>query len=161
MTIRDQAFDTLASLNPSPIFLEAYRSRRLPEDLDLYFGCPEEFFLAPDTLAAYTEGRLIPILDDGNFGIVTFYDPASGALVQKHVESPREIRATFANWRQYLAALMVDVAEAIDDDDRLRRIADIVGFRDVDPLLAFLDACRDETPEEFDSRKARFLGIDP
>jgi hypothetical protein len=40
---------------------------RLPENLDVYFGAPEEFFLAPDTLPPYTRGRLVPVLDDGNF----------------------------------------------------------------------------------------------
>jgi hypothetical protein len=157
MTTRDQARETLASLNPAPIFLEAYRSPRLPDDLDIYFGCPEEFFLAPETQAAYTERRLIPILDDGNFGVVTFYDPIGGAFVQKYVESPDETRATFANWQQYLAGLMIDIAESIEDDDRLRRAAELVGSRHFDELMGFLAGHRGESSEEHGGRKARFI----
>ncbi len=162
MTIRDQARHSLELLNASPVFLQAYEGRRLPEDLDIYFGCPEEFFLAPETLPAYTEGRLIPILDDGNFGLITFYDPTSGCLVQKAIESPHEVRARFANWQQYLADLMIRIAESIDDDDRLRRMAHLIDFRQFDELLAFFDACRDHPPaEEYDRRKARFLDAIP
>jgi hypothetical protein len=158
MAIRDQARHSLGLLNPSPVFLRAYEDQRLPEDLDIYVGCPEEFFLAPDTLPAYTEGRLIPLLDDGNFGLVTFYDPASGGLVQKDVESPHEVRARFANWQQYLADLLIRIAESIDDDVRLRRVARLIGFHHYDELLAFFDSCRDRPPaEEYNRRKASFL----
>lgn len=69
---RDEAYEALASLNPAPIFLESYRVRSLPENLDIYFGPPEEFFIASDTQDRYTGGRLVPILDDGNFRLVTF-----------------------------------------------------------------------------------------
>lgn len=162
MTIRDEARHALGLLNPSPVFLQIYEGRRLPESLDIYFGCPEEFFLAPDTLPAYTEGRLIPILDDGNFDLITFYDPTSGGLVQKDIESPHEVRARFASWQQYLADLMIRIAESIDDDERLRRVARLIDFQHFDELLAFLDACRDHPPaEEYYRRKARFLDAIP
>src|SRR5262245_11649442 len=100
---RDQAYAALASLKPAPIFLESYRSRPLPENLDIYFGPPEEFFIAPETQDPCTGGRLVPILDDGNFGLVTFLDPDTKALVQIDVESPGEVRASFRHWQQYLA----------------------------------------------------------
>jgi hypothetical protein len=162
MTIRDQARHSLALLNPSPVFLQAYEGHRLPENLDIYFSCPEEFFLAPETLPAYTEGHLIPILDDGNFGLITFYDPRGGGLVQKDIESPNEVRARFANWQQYLADLMIRIAESIDEDDRLRRVARLIDFHHLDELLAFFDACRDQPPvEEYNRRKARFLDAIP
>ena len=48
---REQAYDALASLDPASVFLEWYRVKRLHEDLDLYLGPPEEFFIAPDTQA--------------------------------------------------------------------------------------------------------------
>ena len=162
MTIRDEARRALFLLNAFPVFLEAYEGRRLPESLEIYFGCPEEFFLAPDTLLAYTEGRLIPILDDGNFGLITFYDPTSGGLVQKDIESPHEVSARFANWQQYLADIMIRAAESGDDDDRLRSVARLIGFHHFDELLAFFDACRDDPPtEEYYRRKARFFDAIP
>src|SRR5262249_54620162 len=109
MATREQAQAALAALNPAPVFLGAYRGERLPMDLDIFVGVPEEFFLAPDTETTYTGGRLIPILDDGNFGIITFYDPDARTLVQKDVESPREILARFGDWQQYLADLMIRI----------------------------------------------------
>lgn len=136
---RDQAYDALSSLNPAPVFLESYRVRKLPENLDIYFGPPEEFFIAPDTQEIYTRGQLIPILDDGNFGLVLFLDPATGALIQIDVESPDEARATYRHWQQYLADLMVRVGESVDDDDRARRIAILIGFSHTKELFEYFD----------------------
>jgi hypothetical protein len=64
---REQAFAGLASLNPAPVFLDSYRNRHLVENVEIYFGPPEEFFIAPETQALYTRDRLVPILDDENF----------------------------------------------------------------------------------------------
>jgi|SRR5579883_2771888 len=156
MTIRDRAFAALASLHPAPVFLDAYRLQQLPENLDIYVGCPEEFFLAPESLAAYDEGRLVPLLDDGNFGKVTFLDTAGG-LVQKLIEQPNEPVARFTNWQQYLARLMIDVAESTDDDERVRRIADLVGFRHFDELIRFLDPPPQSPPQDYYDRRTRFI----
>lgn len=125
---REQAYAALASLNPAPVFLESYRVKPLPENLDIYFGPPEEFFIAPDTQELYTRNRLIPILDDGNFGQVTFLDPDTRELVQMYVESPEESRTVFRHWQDYLADLMARLGETVDDDDRFRRMAELVGF---------------------------------
>lgn len=132
---REQAYASLASLNPAPIFLESYRVSSLPENLDIYFGPPEEFFFAPDTQEVYTGKRLIPILDDGNFGLVTFLDPGTRELVQMDVESPAESRSVFWHWQQYLADLMIRVGESVDDDSQVRRMAELVGFSHTDELF--------------------------
>lgn len=110
----EQAYRTLAALQPAPIFLQSYESKRLSENLDIYFGPPEEFFIAPDTQQVYTRGRRVPILDDGNFGLVTSYDPVVHTLIQMDVESPQEDRTTFQHWQQYLADLMIHIAESIE-----------------------------------------------
>jgi hypothetical protein len=157
MATREQAQAALAALNPAPIFLDAYRSQRLPLNLDIYFGPPEEFFLAPDTGAAYTGGRLIPILDDGNFGIITFYDPDSGALVQKDIESPHDILATFENWQQYLADLMIRIVETIEDDEEVGVIADLIGFRHYTELMEFLEEQPEEPFDQYHERKREFI----
>ncbi|QDT71478.1 hypothetical protein [Lacipirellula limnantheis] len=132
---REQAYAALGSLNPSPVFLESYRVKPLPENLDIYFGPPEEFFIAPDTQELYTRNRLVPILDDGNFGLVTFLDPDTRELIQLDVESPDESRAVFHHWQQYLAALMIRVGESVDEDSRVRRMAELVGFSHTDKLF--------------------------
>jgi hypothetical protein len=124
---RDEAYRTLAALNPAAVFLEAYHTERLPEDLDLFFRPPEEFFLAPDSQARYTDGRWVPILDDGSFSLITFCDPTTLQLRQMWVEAPGEVRATFPTWEVFLDDLMSRVMELVEDDDRLRRIASLIG----------------------------------
>lgn len=133
---RDEAYAALASLNPAPVFLESYRSWRLPENLDLHFGPPEEFFLAPESQERYTRNRLVPILDDGNFSRITFLDPTTRELVQIHVEFPDESRRTFADWRGYLGDLMAGIAEFCDgDESHLRRMAHLLGIDRIEELL--------------------------
>ena len=118
------------------MFLDSYRVRHLPENLDIYFGPPEEFFITPDTQEIYTRNHLVPILDDGNFGLVTFLDPEARQLVQMDVESPDESRATFQHWQQFLADLMIRIGESEDEDEQVRRMADVVGFAHTDELFA-------------------------
>jgi hypothetical protein len=132
---REQAYAALASFNPAPVFLESYRVKSLPECLHIYFGPPEEFFIAPETQELYTRGHMVPILDDGNFGRVTFLDPRTRELVQMDVESPDEYRAVFRHWQQYLGDLMLHVGETVDEEDRVRRIAGLVGFAHIDKLF--------------------------
>lgn len=132
---REQAYAALASLNPAQVFLESYQVKSLPENLDIYFGPPEEFFIAPDTQQLYTRNRLIPILDDGNFGLVTFLDPDTRELLQMDVESPGDSQAVFRHWQQYLAGLMIHVGESMDDDNGVRYIAELVGFAHLEELF--------------------------
>ena len=135
---RDEAYTALASLNPASVFLDSYHVRRLPENLDIYFGPPEEFFLAPDTQELYTRNRLIPILDDGNFGLVTFLDPSTRELVQMDVEATADSRVVFRHWQHYLAELMIRVAESVDDDKRIWHMAELVGFSHTNELFEHL-----------------------
>lgn len=158
MADRNQALDTLKSLNPAPVFLEAYRKSRLPHNLDIYFRPPEEFFLAPESQDAYTEGRLIPILDDGNFDLVTFYDPNDGSLLLIDIESPGEVRRKFENWRQYLGWLMIRIGETVDDDSKVRAMATCIGFEFVDQLFGFFQRCeRNEPYEVYNRRERQFI----
>src|SRR5205823_1760609 len=87
----------------------------------------------------YTRGHLIPILDDGNFGVVTFLDPDTRALIQIHVESPDECATTFQHWQQYLAQVMIRIAEVAEDDERVRRIAALIQFSHTKQLFEYLD----------------------
>jgi len=135
---REQAYAALASLNPAQVFLDSYRIRRLPENLDIYFRPPEEFFLAGDSQEPYTRNsRFVPILDDGNFGVVTFLNPETRELVQIDVEAPGETRATFRHWQQYLADLMIQVGEVVEEDESVRRIGRLIGFDHTDALFAY------------------------
>jgi hypothetical protein len=157
MSTREQALATLASLSPAPVFLDSYRTKQLPESLHAFFGPPEEFFLAPDTIEPYAEGRLVPLLDDGNFGIVTFYDPSTGGFVQKDVEEPEKTRATFANWQQYLADLMFGVADSGADDAQMRRVSELIKFPRLREFTAFLDLHANDAYDDFERSKAEFI----
>lgn len=134
---RVQAYDALASLKPAQVFLDSYSVKPLPENLDIYFGPPEEFFIAPDTQELYTRNLLLPILDDGNFGLVTFLDPGTGNLVQLDVESPDDCRSTFQHWQQFLADLMIRIGESVDDDEKVCRMGRLIGFAHTDELYAY------------------------
>jgi len=157
MATRDEALAALLSLDPAPVFGESYRQKQLPENLDIHFGPPEEFFLASDTQSPYTDGGLIPILDDGNFGIVTFLEPKTRTIVQKDVESAFEEYPRFQNWQQYLGSLVINMAESIDDDERLERMADLVGFKYLEETLSLLDSLGNAPWEETQRAKAGFL----
>jgi hypothetical protein len=153
---REQAYAALESLNPAQVFLESYRVQPLPEKLDSYFGPPEEFFIAPDTQELYTRNRLVPMLDDGNFGLVTFLDPKTRELVQMNVESPEGTRATFRHWQQYLADLMVRVGESVDDDERVRRIAQLIGFSHTDELFGYFTRTKALSADAWREARRRF-----
>jgi hypothetical protein len=154
---RDQAYQALVSLKPASIFLDSYRIKRLPEDLDIFLGPPEEFFIAPDSQELYTEGRLIPLLDDGQFMRVLLLDPDTQNLIQVSIESPEEVRTIFTSWPQFLADLMIRLGESIDDDEKLRRIAACVQFPHFDALVTFLDEVAPLSYADYESAKKQFI----
>jgi hypothetical protein len=154
---REDAIRALEHLGAAPIFLQSYTAKRLPENLDIYFGPPEEFFLAADTQEPYTNGRMIPILDDGNFGLVTFFDPTSQTLIQIDIESPGTTRTTFQCWQQYLGSLMISIAGSVDDDVRVRRMAGLIGFHHLDELFAFFQRISQLPDARYQEERQRFL----
>lgn len=154
---REEAFEALASLQPAAVFLDSYRCESLPENLDIYLGPPEEFFIAADTQELYTGNRLVPILDDGNFGLVTFLDPDTGQLVQIDVETPDERRATFQHWQQFLADLMIRIGGSEDDDERVRRMAELVAFAHTDQLFEYFARSQELSGNAWQEARRKFL----
>jgi hypothetical protein len=153
---REQAYAALASLNPAPLFLDSYRVKRLPDNWDIYFGPPEEFFIAPDTQERYTRNRLVPILDDGNFNSVTFLDPDTRELIQLDVESPTEPGQVFRHWQQYLADLLIRVGDSVDDDSCLRRMAELAGFSHTDELFEHFARTQEMSGDEWWEARRQF-----
>jgi hypothetical protein len=153
---REQAYRTLASLKPAPVFLQSYEAKPLPDNLEIYFGPPEEFFIAPDTQEVYTQGRRVPILDDGNFGLVLFFDPVARTLVEFDVESPQKETATFRHWQQYLAHLMIRIADSTDDDEEIRRIVGIIQFAHTRELFEYFDRSRQLEGDAWWEARRRF-----
>jgi hypothetical protein len=158
---REQAFNALASWNPATVFLDSYASKALPEDLDIYFGTPDEFFIAPETQGVYTQEQIVPILDDGNFGSVTFHDAGAKRLIELDVESPLEPKATFLNWQQYLGGLMLRIGESVDDDDRLLLISKLVAFKHIDMLFEFWRVTNGYSSMEYYRARDTFLSNIP
>lgn len=161
MVTREQALKTLKSLKPAPVFIQCYQKDDLPYDLDIYFSVPEEFFmLTADEQEVYTNGRLIPLLDDGNFDVVLYYDPEENGFVQMDVDEGK-VDARFANWQQYVASLLIRIAESIDDDADLKAISKTVGFkyfRELTSLLkTFGESDDDDEGEEEERAKRKFI----
>lgn len=154
---REQSLDTLKTLGVAPMFVQSYNDKRLPRDLDIFFGPPEEFFIEPDTQQLYTHERLIPLLDDGNFALVLFYDPEKKVFIRKYLEHPEE-EIHYSNWQQYLADLMIEIAENSDaEDSELAEIADILEFKKLGEVLAFLDSAHEISWEQYHANKAEFI----
>src|SRR6516162_3078887 len=146
---REQALETLTMLGVAPIFLQSYKDEPLPKDLDLFFRAPGEFFIGPETQEFYTEGRLIPLLDNGSFALVLFYDPQNKAFIRKYIEDP-EVEIHYANWQQYLADLMIEIAEGKDaDDSELAEIATLIEFKHLEETIAFLDSLPESSYDQY------------
>ena len=68
-----------------------------------------------------------------------------------------EERTRFQNWQQYLGWLVINMAESIDDDQRLRVMSDLVGYKYFDETLAFLDDLGNIPSEQYHRAKDGFL----
>ena len=154
---REQAFEALSSLKPAEIFLESYEMEILPENMDIYFRPPEEFFMEPEAQEFYTGNHLIPILSSGSSDAVIFLDPATGDLIEKSLETPSEVRITYHGWQQYLASVMLEVCNAIDEMDHIGRIADLIGFLHVDELFAHLRQSGTLQGEQWETAQDEFV----
>ncbi len=121
---RIQALDALARWQPASVFLDSYRTKRLPEGLDIYFGPPEEFFLSPDTQFLYTQDRIVRILDNGNFDLVLFDDPKMNQLVSCLLKN--RMTSPGSSIGSSTSGSATRVGESCDDDDSVRRMADLI-----------------------------------
>ena len=135
---RAQCYAALASLQPAPIFLQCYQQEALPEMMELYFRPPEVFFITPEIQAQYTHNVLIPILDEDSFDTAILLHPVTGVLYRYSIEWPQQALCVFAHWGQYLADLMLRIAELAEDDAEIVHLGNIIGFTDFDALFAFL-----------------------
>lgn len=130
-------------------------SSSVPFNLDIYCGCPEEFFITPAKQVPYTGGRLVPILDDGNFDSVTFVDPDTNAFVIKSIEEPNTERERFESLQQVVATILIRMGEADVDDDALRAAAGEMQFPKIDALIEFLNSA--DAHEDYHANRSAFL----
>jgi hypothetical protein len=96
----------------------------------------------------------VTVCEDGNFGVVTFYDRDAESFVQKAVESPQASPLVLASWQQYLADLFIRIAESGVSDEELEQIAGVIGFRHMERTLAFMESTDDT---EWSTRRREFI----
>jgi hypothetical protein len=114
---------------------------------------PNEFRNATlDEWKPLTEGRLIPIVDDGNFYNICLFDPQRRKFVMKFVEEPEQTVREFDSWQQYLAYALLEIAESGPGEDELAQLAEVMGFRYTPELLSLL---RDDS--DIDQRAIEFI----
>ena len=89
-----ESLNTIRSLGLAPIFEDLYFGREVPANLRVYMSYPSQFRSASlSTWLPLTEGRLIPIVDDGNFYDICLYDPQQRKFVVKGVTVSASARA--------------------------------------------------------------------
>ena len=81
---------------------------------------------------------VVPILDEGSFDTAILLHPYSGELFCFSIELPQQALRSYANWQQYLADLMLRLAEIEEDDAEVVRLGKLIGFEDFDALFALL-----------------------
>ena len=64
--------------------------------------------------------------------------PHSGELFCFSIELPQQALRSYANWQQYVADLMLRIAEIEEDDAEVVRLGKLIGFEDFDALFALL-----------------------
>ncbi|MFD1245075.1 hypothetical protein [Paralysiella testudinis] len=160
-TTREEAFEALFSMRPAKVFLDSYRMKILPENLDFYFGPPDEFFIEPEAQELYTGNYLIPILDDGNFDLIIFLDPATREIIEMDIESPYEYRTVFKSWQQYLASLMMRIREGVDEDERVIRMAHLIGFEYLEELFSHFTQTAKLQSDAWQEAQDRFIADIP
>ena len=76
-----ESLEIIRSLGLPIVFEDLYWGRAVPLDLDIYMSYPAQF--RDETLDDWrplTNGRLVPLVDDGNFFNICFFDPDRTSL---------------------------------------------------------------------------------
>jgi hypothetical protein len=155
-----ESLDTMRRLRLAGVFEDLFFGRSVPADLQIYMSYPSRFH--DTTLGDWqplTDGGLIPIVDDGNFYDICFFDPNRRKFVLKFVEEPRTIVREFDSWQQFLAYKLLDIAESGPDEDTLVELADAVGFTHTRELLSVLREMKALADDDVEGRAEQFIRI--
>jgi hypothetical protein len=153
-----ESLNAIRSLRLAPVFEYLYFGKEVPADLTIYMRYPKMFHninLAQGE--PLTEGGLIPIVGDGNGDEICLFDPRTNHFVVKAVEEPEEAVREFASWQQYLAYALLDMADSGLDDDEVAEVAEAIGFRRTDELIALLEELETLPDDAADKRCERFI----
>ncbi len=153
-----ESLRAIRSLTLAPVFEDLYFGRDVPANLQIYLRYPREFHDAsPGDLRRLTEGRFVPLVNDGNLDTVCLFDPERRSFVVKSLDEPETVVQEFDHWQQFLAAKLLEIADSGPSRAELRAIAAIVGFRRTPELLALLDELESLPDAEVDTRSAEFV----
>jgi len=153
-----ESLNTIRSLGLAPIFEDLYFGREVPANLRVYMSYPSQFRSGSlNTWLPLTEGRLIPIVDDGNFYNVCLYEPQQRKFVVKFIEEPDKTAREFDSWQQYLAYKLLEIADSGPSEAELTEVAEAVGFNYTPELLLLLREMEALSDQEIDERTERFI----
>ena len=153
-----ESLDTIRALGLAPVFEDLYFAREVPANLGIYMCYPRQFRNATlDEWKPLTEGRLVPIVDDGNFYNICLFDPRRRKFVIKFVEEPEETVREFDSWQQFLAYALLQIAESGPGEDELIRLADVMGFHYTPGLLLLLREMESLSDGDIDQRAEQFI----
>jgi hypothetical protein len=154
-----ESLDTIRTLGLAPVFEDLYFGREVPGNLQIYMRYPTEFRNATlDEWSPLTEGgRLVPIVDDGNFYNICLFDSWRRKFVVKSVEEPKLTVREFDSWQQYLAYTLLEIGDSGASENELIQVAEIVGFRYTAELLSFLGEMETLSDSEIDERAVQFI----
>jgi hypothetical protein len=154
-----ESLDTIRTLGLAPVFEDLYFGREVPANLQIYMRYPTEFRnTTPDKWNPLTEGgRLVPIVDDGNFYNICLFDALRRKFVVKSVEEPERMVREFDSWQQYLAYTLLEIGDSGASENELIQVAETVEFRHTAELLSFLREMETLSDREIDQRAAQFI----
>ena len=153
-----ESLDAIRTLRLAPVFEDLSFDRVVPANLRIYMRYPSEFRNATlDEWKPLTEGNLVPIVDDGSFYNICFFDPSRRKFVVKNVEEPEQIVREFDSWQSYLAYALLEIADSGPSDVELVQVAEAVGFQHTAELLSLLRQMERLSDREIDERAAQFI----
>src|SRR5262245_20528128 len=156
--VMTESLDTIRTLGLGHVFEDLYFGRDVPANLRIYMRYPSEFRNATlNEWKRLTEGILVPIVDDGNFYNICFFDPRRRNFVVKNVEEPKRIVREFVSWQSYLAHALLEVADSGPSEAELIQVAGAVGFQHTAELLSLLEEMDELSDREIDQRADRFI----
>jgi hypothetical protein len=157
MAMREDALECLARLGLPEVFRRLYTGGPVAPRVAAHFRCPEAVFYHPDANGSSLKGRMVPLFVDPESGQRVFFDPEAGEFVEAKDGASFVLAPHFRSWQQYLAERLIRIAEAGAGEEELKAVAEATGFKYVQEVLAFRDACLDHPAEEYQDRRRTCL----
>ena len=153
-----ESLNTIRALGLAPVFESLYFGSAVPANVGIYMRYPSMFRnVALAQCEPLTEGGLVPIVADGNGSGICLFKPRTGAFVVKFIDEPHRVVREFAFWQQYLAHALLEIADSGPSEAELVAVAQSIGFRRTDDLVALLREMEHLPDPEIDERCEQFI----